>query len=137
MKKETIIAVIFGVTSGALIALFFIFTVRDKVTKSKKVIAPKIIPTINIIAPKMQAFEIIQPINGYLSDTNLVTINGKSENGSLIIIQSPIAEKIIKLEGNNFSLDFPLSLGENVITITIYQEKNIEEKTLKIYYLKE
>ncbi len=57
-----------------------------------------------------------------------------------MVIQSPIKNLVFKAEKDQFSVNFPLALGENIIRITIYpQDKKIpqQEKELRVYYLKE
>jgi hypothetical protein len=137
MKKETIVAIILGVFLGGMVALTFVLSTKEKAIKSKKIISPKITPTIKISAPKIKPLEITEPAQDYLSNENTVILKGQVEKGSLIIIQSPTSEKVIKTTTNNFSISFPLSLGENLIKVISYQKNNIEEKTLKVYYLKE
>ncbi len=137
MKKETMTAIILGVSFGIVIALFLTFTAKEKIIKQKKIIAPKTTPTLPPPQPKIQTLEILQPINGSLVSKNSILIKGKSEKNSLIIVQSSTAEKAIKAADINFSTEFPLSLGENLIKITSYKDKNIDEKALKIYYLRE
>lgn len=137
MKKETLVAIGLGGILGMASALIIIFSIKEKNIKAKKVITPKITPTIKLSFPKIQPLTIIEPQSEYLTKKDLVTIKGKGGKGSLVIIQSQTTEKVVKLTGNNFSLDFPLSLGENLIKITSYQKNNVEEKNLKIYYLKE
>jgi len=137
MKKETTTAIILGVVFGIIIALLLTFAAKERVIKKKKIIPPKITPTMPIFQPKTQTLEIQEPANGSVVDKNTIVIKGKAEKNSLMIVQSHTAEKALKLTDNNFSLEFPLSLGENLIKITIYQEKNSDEKTLKIYYLNE
>lgn len=137
MKKETITAIILGVSFGIIIALLLTFAAKEKVIKQKKIIAPKITPTLPPPQPKIQILEILQPTNGSVVNKNSLVIKGKAEKNSLIIIQSPTSEKVIKIADNNFSSEFPLSLGENLIKITSYKDKNIDERALKVYYLKE
>lgn len=118
---------------GIVIALFLILSAKEKAIKEKKIIAPPISSTITITQTKNQPLEITAPKDGTVTDQKSISIKGKSEKNSLIVIQSATGEKIMKNNQIDFSLEFPLSLGENVIKITAYHNKNIDEKTLTIY----
>ncbi len=58
----------------------------------------------------------------------------------MIIIQSPIKDLVFKNDKEQFSTDFPLALGENVIRIGAYPQDKLlrsQEKELRIYYFSE
>jgi len=137
MKKETVIAIILGVILGIIIALALTFTTKKQVMKQKKIITPKVTPSLPPLQPEIQTLEIIQPSNNHITNKDSVLIKGRTGKKSLIVAQSPTSEKVIQTKEKDFSLEFPLSLGENLIKITSYGNKNIDEKTLKVYYLKE
>jgi hypothetical protein len=137
MKKETLIAIILGAFLGITIALITTLTTKKQIMKQKKIIAPKITPSLPPLQPEIQTLEIIQPPNDYITNKDIILIKGKAGKKSLIVAQSPTSEKVIQTKEKDFSLEFPLSLGENLIKITSYGDKNIDEKTLKVYYLKE
>jgi len=141
MKKETIIAIIFGIGLGTILAFFVINRNNETKLTKNKVIAPSGIVNKTITTPvntQIQAFEITSPQDGVIVDKASILIAGKAEKNSLIIIQSPIKDLSLKNTQTNFSTDFPLALGENTINISVYSsDKNTvpQEKTLKIYYL--
>ena len=140
MKKETGIAIFFGVGLGILVALMVIFQSKEKqFSKSKpinnqtKTAAPKI-----KIVNSSPFIEISFPLDKSVIGAKTVTIKGRANKNSLIVIQSPIKELVFKNNNDNFSQDFPLALGENVIVLTNYPaDKNIPatHKQLRIYYL--
>ncbi len=142
MKKEGLLAVIFGLIFGALIGLFLVFQ-----TNSDQSLKTKTIPTIEEkkqISKKepevLQTLEIIEPNNNATYDVNSVTIKGKAPKNSLIVVQSPIKDHVFVNQTIDFKLDFPLARGENVIKIVVYpKDKKLtsQEKILKIYYLQE
>lgn len=135
MKRETIIAVMLGVAMGAIIAFILILNVREKAIKEKKIISLKPSPTVAVVKNDTQTLVISSPANEASSDKNSIKIKGKAAKNSLIIIQSALTEKFLKLEKNDFETDFSLSLGQNSIKITAYHDKTIEEKMLQIYYV--
>src|SRR5690348_239406 len=128
MKKETVVALILGVGFGIGIAIFLIFTAKEKSISQKKVIIPPI-PTLTAFIPKEQSLLVSSPTNAQVFSKNTVTIQGKAEKNSLIVIQSPTSERVFKTVDGNFTIPFPLSLGENVIRITAYESSVTDDKT--------
>lgn len=144
MKKETIIAIILGLGLGAAVAVFLIFQTEQKKIENTKTIANnlKITPT-SVQAKNNQNFqplEIVSPEDMNITGKDSITIKGKAVKNSLVVIQSQT--KVITFENGkeDFSVNFPLILGENVINITAYNKKlqlEPQTKELKIYYLDE
>lgn len=141
MKKETVAAVFFGVLLGVVGAFVLIGKARligsqpDKGIPNTKNVTPAVLT----IAPS-QLLEIIEPKPLSIYETNKVVIKGKAGKDSLIVIQSPIKEEVLTIEKDTFSKEFPLALGENVISISLYSKNpkvSPQQKTLKIYYLDE
>jgi hypothetical protein len=141
MKKETLIAVIFGIALGGVVALFILIKGKDFEMTKNKVISPKNANQETTDQPVQVAFqtlEITSPLDGAITDQNTITIAGKAQKGSLIVIQSPVSEEVFAADKNDFQLDIPVALGENVIKIVAYpKDKTVrsQEKNLKIYYL--
>jgi len=138
MKKETTIAIFFGIFFGAIVAVFLI--VKNKNSKfNMKTLSPArtVTPSVKNVASG-KILEVSSPEDGSISSTNSVSIKGKTEKGALLVIQSPIKDLIVVAEKDDFSIQFPLALGENNIVITSY-EKGTQVKTqvkdLKVYYL--
>ena len=141
MKKETIAAVIFGVLLGVIGALILIGKARLMGTSSSKSIpnSKNISPAASAAKPT-QLLVLAGPTNLSIFETNSMTIKGKASAGGLIVIQSPIKEVILTVEKDSFSTDFPLALGENVISVNLYPKDpkaSPQQKILKIYYLDE
>lgn len=141
MKKESIIAILFGIALGAVVGLFLILQNKQNQLERAKTLTPKVTPTPGINGlGNFQALEITSPQDRSIVSKNSVTIFGKTNKNSLLVIQSPLKELTLKNQEENFSFDFPLSLGENVIRIVAYPKDvklRPEERELKIYYLEE
>lgn len=149
MKKETIIALILGVFFGGVLAFFFVFKSDELNLKNNKVIAPTIVinknqnqlkESIKENVNNIISLEITEPNNNTIVDTDKIKIKGKATKNSLIVIQSPINDIVFKNEKEDFSIDFPLALGENILKIVVYptdKQARSQEKELRIYYLKE
>ena len=142
MKKETIIAIFFGVAFGALVALFLLIKNKELQLTKTKTIAPteKTSSKPKNIPVELKSLEILNPPDSTIVDSKSAKIEGKTTKGALLIIQSPIKEVILTAEKDQFSLDFPLALGENVVKITAYLkdgQMRSQEKELRIYNLDE
>lgn len=142
MKKETIIAIFLGITFGGILGFFLITKNKEIQINKNKGIAPTGTDTKNPNQNKVnfQALEITEPNDSSITDKNSITIKGRVTKNSLIVVQTPIRETVFKNDKEDFKIDLPLALGENVIKIVAYpQDKqlNIQEKNLNIYYLKE
>ena len=138
MKKETILATVFGVLLGLIVALILIFFLRpsgkERIEESKSTLTPKVVK--NNIVP----LEIKEPSDRAISDKDTITISGTAKKGSLIIVESPISEEALTNKNESFKLSFPLARGENLITIRAYVDRTQtvpQIKTLKVYYLNE
>jgi len=142
MKKETVIAIIFGVIFGALVALFLLAKNKEFQLNRTKTIAPteKINKISKNILVNQKSLEILEPEDGSVLNSKTVTIKGTADKDILIIIQSPVKDLIFKNEKEQFSTVFSLALGENVIKITAYakdEQSRPQEKELHIYNLDE
>ena len=127
MKKETIIAVVFGIALGGVLGLFLINKNKETQLTKNKVIAPSNAPNKTLLTDSnIQNLEISSPQDGIVVDGNSVKITGKAEVNSLIIIQSPVKDLSFKINKLNFSVDLPLALGENVIKIVVYPSNKKE-----------
>lgn len=138
MKKEAIIAIVFGIVLGSILAIFLIAKNKERLLEKSKTITP---------LEKEQAsqaknegsvqLEITEPGDKSIVYNNSVTIKGSFTKNSLIIIQSPIKDLVFKNDSEQFSVDYPLALGENVIRISAYpQDKQLrpQEKEMRVYY---
>ncbi|MEK7110222.1 MAG: hypothetical protein AAB876_03295 [Patescibacteria group bacterium] len=140
MKKETLIAIFLGLLFGGVMAIFISFKSKDIELAKNKVIAP---PKENVLSPNLtgseiQSLELSEPANNAIFEKDIIRFKGIAAKDSLIIIQSPIKDLIIKNTQGKFDLEFPLALGENSIKIVVYpKEKQFrpQEKFIKVYYI--
>lgn len=142
MKKETAYAILLGVTFGVVLSLVMIFKTKDsQMGKSKPLTSEKkAIPTVQDTNPLTQTFKINEPQDRQIFNTKSVSIKGVAEKDSVLIVQSPIKDIVFKVEKEDFSVDMPLALGENVISLTLYPKNSqgrSQQKELRIYYLDE
>ena len=141
MNRETIIAVVLGILLGVGIGFFVLFqSSRSDQTKvipiSGDAENKKVVTTSR--GQDEAILEIKEPLNMAIVNTNKITIKGIVEKNSLIVIQSPINNKVFKTENETFETTYPLSLGENTISINAYSKSSTpQEITLKIYYVVE
>ncbi|OGK20631.1 hypothetical protein A3C23_05555 [Candidatus Roizmanbacteria bacterium RIFCSPHIGHO2_02_FULL_37_13b] len=137
MKKETIVAVILGIAFGAIVATSLVVFTKNRSLQQKKVLIPTPIKTIVVQKEEATGFKIIEPENQAQVATDSVNIKGETAVNSVIIIQSPLDEKVFKSKEKLFDIKFPLSLGENIINITSYFQNIPTTKTINIYQIKE
>ena len=140
MKKETVIAIILGILLGGIVAFLILFKGKDLELAQNKVIGSKDAQQELLGKPlkAVQSLELTSPSDGTIVDKNSIALTGKVEQGSLLVIQSPIRDMTFKTEKNDFKIDFPLVLGENVIKLVAYpKDKTMgpQEKDLKVYFL--
>jgi len=142
MKKETVVAIFLGIILGVIVALVIITQSRQQEISKAKPITPggNITPTVAIVNSEQQSLEISAPQDKSIVSTDSVTIKGRAYKDALIIIQSPVKDLALKNQKTEFSTDFPLALGENVIKIVVYPKDpsiRSQEKELRVYYLDE
>lgn len=139
MKKETLIAIIFGVGLGVVLAVVFIMQSKEnQLTKAKPInnLTKTITPKVTIVSTP--TLEISEPTENLTTDKNSIKIKGKTNKNALVVINSPIKDIVFKNEKEDFSVDFPLVQGENVIQLTVYPDDKTGSsinKTLHVYYL--
>lgn len=140
MKKEIIVAIVFGVLLGLIVAVVMVIRVRQFGGENRLPGQNQVTPKVAAKNSQLQPLEISTPANDTITDTNKITIKGKALKNSLIVVESPVNDLTFKNDKENFSFSFPLSLGENIISITAYPKDtklNSQTKTLRIYYLTE
>ena len=140
MKKETVIAIVFGLVLGGIVALLILFKGKDIELARNKAIGPKGKEQQLLGEPlkQIQGLELTSPSDGTIVDKNSLSLPRKIEKDRLLLIQSPIRDMTARTTSNNFKIDFPLALGENVIKIVAYpKDKTMraQEKDLKVYFL--
>ena len=134
MKKESTVAIILGIVFGIIIAIGIIMYQTSKNTQPN-IIKAGITPTININNTDLP-LTVSKPNDLTITNNATIKIEGQSKKGSLIIIQSPGNQLVDKLKTDRFNFNFDLSPGENIIKISVYNQPLINNKTIKIYYLK-
>lgn len=142
MKKETIIAIILGVAAGLGVAVVMLEKAREHQMINTQALNSSVQLTPKASANNsVQSLEITSPDNGSISSSKSITVSGKASKGALLIIQSPLKTIIQKMDKDTFEVKaFPLTLGENIIRVSVYQkdsQDSAQEKELKIYYLDE
>ena len=141
MKKETIIAVSLGILLGIVVAVGMILSTQKKETaKVIPVVQNNITPIATKEMPDAPQLQITSPEDQMITAENTVTIKGKSTKDSLVVIQSAANNKIVKGDKEDFSTDFPLALGENKISISMYAKDGNgtpQEAELTVFYLQE
>ncbi len=141
MKKETIIAIVLGISLGILVAVVIVVKNRQlEIQKSKPISLTRVTPSPISQNITTDSLEIVEPQNGAIVNANSVTIKGKVAKDSLIVVQSQIKTQVIKATSEELNIPFPLALGENVIDIVVYPKDSnvsVKEKQLAVYYLDE
>jgi len=142
MKKEIIVAILFGVAFGGVAAFILLMKNNEfQLTKSKTITpSGKVTNTVKNIVKTPSVLEVSEPVNNTVVATKQIQIKGKAEKGSLLIFQSPSGEVIVNTAKEEFSVNFPLVLGENVILISMHPnstQSRLQEKEIRIYYIDE
>jgi len=140
MKKETIIAIVLGVVLGLGVAVGITLKTQKTQTQKIKPVTDSlpVTPTTIVEQERSDLLEISEPQTGVIIEEKLITITGIAQKDGLMIVQSPLTSETFKTEESEFSIDFPLAAGENVILISFYpkdQSGTPIEKELKIYSL--
>jgi len=139
MKKETSIAIGMGIVFGLIFSFVLILnTQKNQSVTSKQSTQKKTITADVEKNMTAQPLTITSPVNGAILDKNAVSLEGKTEEGSFVVIQTPANDVATTAQGENFSASVPLSLGENVIHVSSYPKGSggkIQEKELRVYYL--
>lgn len=140
MKRETIIAIVFGILLGAGAGLVVLFQTNS--SEEAKVIPiesdEKKVVTQAPAATSQAQLIISEPQSHTVSTEKSITIKGKAPMNGLVMVQSPTSEQILKNETGDFTIDMPLALGENVINVSTYAGSSTpQEQVLRVYYVPE
>jgi len=140
MKKEVLIAIVCGIGLGLVVAFVMVRQIREmEIGKGAqiKTNAGKLL--LSSTSQNGQNLEIGEPSTDAVVEQNTVMIKGKAQKGSFLVFQSTAKDVVLKLDKvSEFSVKFPLFVGENIISITMYpQDKTLrtQDKTIKVYYL--
>lgn len=141
MKKEIVVAILMGVVFGLAVAGFMVFkTVNLGQRTGSANINPSISPAVQTDLSSIKVLEVKEPTDQLLVDKNKITVRGKAGCGDLVIIKSPIKELVFNNKKEDFAVDFPLALGENIIVVTVYPKNGQitpQQKSITVYNLDE
>lgn len=142
MKKETLYAILLGITFGVVFSFVMIIKSKDsQLGKTKPLTTEK--KAVSVAAntnTQIQSLKITSPQDKQIVHTKLITFKGTVEKDGTFVIQAPIKDIVVKTDSDKFSIDVPLALGENVINVTFYAKNSQgrgQTKELRIYYLDE
>lgn len=141
MKQETIVAIVLGAVLGIGVGLVILNTTSKNDKKPIQQAKVNLKETSNARpADKTVQFEVTAPVADATFTKNSVTVTGKAVKDALLVMQSPAGNKILTLDKDTFSVDFPLAIGENVINIALYSKgtgNDYQEKVIRVFYLPE
>lgn len=143
MKKEPIIAITFGILLGIGVGVVILNNTAASAGKNNPIAQGNNV--LQNAKPKRTTdaqimFEISSPVEGTTVSEKKITIKGKATKDSLLVMQSPAGQEVLKNTKEDFSMEVPLALGENVINVTFYPKgsaTDYQEKSLRVYYLPE
>lgn len=138
MKKETSIAVGMGIVFGLVFSFLVIANTQKNQSVSQKSSTEKTRPVTTEQQTITQPITISEPNDGAIIPDASVTIKGKTDKNSFILIQTQIKDMSFTTKSESFEYSVPLSLGENVIHINAYPKGSsgkVQEKELRVYYL--
>jgi len=141
MNRETIIAIVLGVSFGLIVGVVVLFQTNKgedtKVIPISKDNTEKVVSE----APKNNSMtqtnlKITSPADNSLVSEREIEIKGKANANTLIVVQSAASQVVSKIEKADFAIKFPLATGENVIQVSAYSDSSTpQENTMRIYYI--
>lgn len=140
MTKESIIAIVLGLVLGVVVAFgvvaYTVHSQKERNTQtqsdatSASVLVPSMVPpTVTVL----RSLEILEPQSGTTFQNKSITIKGKAGANTLIIVQSAAKNQVITTQEDEFSLEFPLVLGENALTVSAYHAGSVVPVQKKLY----
>jgi hypothetical protein len=138
MKKEASVAVGMGIVFGLIFSFIVITNTQKNQSVTQKTVSQKIRPVTTEQQTVSQPITITEPNDGAIISESSVTIKGKTDKNSFIILQTQVKDLSFTTKSENFEYSVPLTLGENVIHINAYPKGangKIQEKELRVYYL--
>jgi len=142
MKKELIIAILIGVILGFTITGLFWIKKRGKINlplaeESVQEEVPEEKPT-STPTPieKTVSLEIEEPENEIISQTEKLTIKGKSiPSATIVVVWEEGEDILVANEDGKFETEITLIGGENIIDISAYDDEgNSTSKTITATY---
>ncbi len=142
MKKEIIVAIVLGIVFGLIVAGIMVFKTINFGSRKGQAVgnSPSISPALNSDLNKIKVLEISEPQDQQLFDKKTIKIKGRADRDDLIVVSSQGTDLTFRNKKEDFSVDFPLILGENTILVTVYPKNSqisTQEKSLIVYYLDE
>jgi|CXWL01.1.fsa_nt_gi hypothetical protein len=138
MRKEVIFAILIGLILGFVILYGIQLANQSAQNAADSSITPtqSASPSVTPTPTSSTKLTITQPDNHAVVNTTSITITGKTIPGSDITILSSEDDTLTTADDSgNFSADFKLAGGENIIKITaLSPDKNLEETSLTIIY---
>ncbi len=138
MKKETGVAISMGIIFGLVFSFVVILNTQKNQTVTQKQQTQKKIVTDAGTGVAIEPLTISSPTDGVVLSTNKASLKGTTEKGSFLVVQTQTKDLTATAENGDFTIDVPLSLGENVIHVSSYPKGTggkVQEKELKVYYL--
>lgn len=138
MKKETSIAIVMGIGFGLIFSFLVIINTQKNQSVSQKIATQKTRPVTTEQQTVELPISISAPNDGAIIADPSVTIKGKTDKNSFIIIQTQSKDLSFTTKSEDFEQSVPLTLGENVIHISAYPKGSngkVQEKELHVYYL--
>ncbi|MCX6732823.1 MAG: hypothetical protein NTV98_04765 [Candidatus Roizmanbacteria bacterium] len=138
MKKETSIAVGMGIVFGLVFSFLVISNTQKNQSVSQKTPTQKTRPVTTEQQTILQPITISEPNDGAIIANPSVTIKGKTDKNSFVVVQTQAKDFSFTTKTELFEYSVPLTLGENVIHITAYPKGSngkVQEKELHVYYL--
>lgn len=138
MKKETSIAIGMGIVFGLVFSFLVIANTQKNQSVSQKTSTQKTRPVTTEQQTISQPLTISQPNEGAIIMEQSVTVKGKTDKNSFMVIQTQVKDMSFTTKSEEFEYNVPLTLGENVLHISVYPKNSngkIQEKELHIYYL--
>lgn len=140
MKKESLIAIVLGLSLGLITSMVFLLSNNNAPPKKieiKNLTKPTILITPKAIKPQTTTLVFNYPQDNFITNQKDIQIQAEAPVDSLILVQMVNNEKILKNKKAKFTVDLSLNYGANQIMIFAYP-KNIQTplfKKLTIYYL--
>lgn len=138
MKKETSLAIVMGIGFGLLFSFIVIMNTQKNQSVSQKTLPQQTRPVTTEQQTVQSPITISEPVDGAIVEDASVTLKGKTDKDSFIIVQTQSQDISFTTKSTDFEQDIPLTLGENVIHISAYSKganAKVQEKELHVYYL--
>jgi hypothetical protein len=94
---------------------------------------------VSLSSTKKFALSVAYPKDGDTVSTAKTKISGTTGTKSVVVVNGGQEDTIVEATDGSFSIDYKLALGENQLTITVYDEDSGESRTenVNVLYLDE